>query len=138
MGPKASPVVPEWIVQAAADARDLLGVDGGWHVTVALSDCPGGDEENNGHCHIDTAYLNADIELARDLEEGREGRRIIMHEVMHITHSEIDQIVWQILAGLPKRERKQFKEMYCAAVERLLQRVTRAMSRQITPIDDNG
>jgi len=129
---------PEWLVELVQDTRRLLGVGGDWHVNLRVVDSPHDDPTNSAAVTPDGVYLIATIEVARDVENSDEGRRIVMHEVMHIAHTELDLIVSQILAGLPKRERRRFRKLYEDGVERFLQRTTRAMVRHIRPMEEGS
>lgn len=50
---------PQWIIDAAQDARQLLGVDDGWHINIKMADEPAGERSFNGAASYDSSYLNA-------------------------------------------------------------------------------
>lgn len=130
-------VLPAWLVEEVQDARRLLGVGDDWHITVQVVDHPNRDENNDACCRPDVTYLNATMEFARDLVQDEHGRFVVLHEMLHITHAEIDQVVETALAGLVEGERGRMRELYEAVVERSLQRMSRAMVRHIRPMEED-
>jgi len=130
---KPSDPIPDWIVTAAQDARQLLGLDDGWHISIKMVDHPSGKPEFNGVAFVDTAYLSVRMELARDLKPDAEGHRVIMHEMMHVALAGIFQAASYGFNQLPKRARKVAMKVYNDAEEMAIQRMTRAMQRAIVP-----
>lgn len=128
--------LPAWLLEEVQDARRLLGVGDDWHITVKVVDHPNGDADNDGTCYVSANYLNATIEFARDMTQNEQGRHVILHEILHVAYAEIDQVVKTGFSVLPKGERGRMKGLYEAAVERVLQRMSRAIARRVSPVDD--
>lgn len=126
--------LPAWLIEELQDARQLLGVGDEWHIVATVVDHPNGDENNDGMCCPDATYLNARMEFSRDLAQDANGRFVVLHEMLHVTHAEVDQVVDTALGGLSEGERGRMRELYEAAVERSLQRMSRAMARHIRPV----
>lgn len=124
---------PEWLTDMVQDARRLLGVGDDWQVSVNVVRIPGGDAANDAACTPDAVYLNADLDFAPDLQPSETTRAIVLHEVLHIAHAELDALASVICEGLPKSERLRMRDLYDDANERTLQRISRAMARHIRP-----
>lgn len=130
---------PQWITDAVQDARQLLGIDDGWHITIDMVDEPSGDRSYNGATTYSSVYLNAKIELAKDLENNAEGQRVVMHEVFHVALAQMYLAAGYTFNRLPKKQRKMARLIYNDAEEQFIQRATRAMQREIRPYkSDNG
>lgn len=124
--------LPEWMKEHIQDARGLFGVGGAeWHITARLSDKPAGSKGFDGSCWADATYLNAEIELNEDLPDDENGKEKIYHEVLHVAHQEIDQMAFDAMSHLPKRERKIYRNLYEAAVERFNQRISRSICARL-------
>lgn len=124
--------VPEWIIKQIQDARQLFGVGGiEWHITARLSDKPHGSDEFDGGCFIDSVYLNAEIEIKDNLENTERSRQTIYHEVLHVAHQEIDSVVRDLFKQAPKSSRRIYRKFYYEAVERFVQRTTRAICENL-------
>lgn len=129
--------VPEWLTDLVQDARRLLGVGDDWSITVRVDRLPGGSPDNDAACEPDAVYLNADLTFAPDVQPGETAQMLVLHEVLHVAHAELDELVAVICAGLPKNEQIRMRDLYDDGVERMLQRISRAMVRHIRP-QENG
>lgn len=117
----------DWIHKTVSEARKIFGVGPEWSVSIKQTDKPGGSEWYGGYVHVDSAYLNADMELMEDIKEDDKGRRTIYHEVAHIGHGEVNRIAYLAFDELSEEQRKIFKELYQDAVERYCQRIARSL-----------
>lgn len=113
------------------EARRVCGVGDEWVVEVKLVEKPGISDDAVGFCRVDATYLNATIEFWDRLDGSAPSRRYAYHEVLHIIHQEVDDIVDIYKYKMPKSERKTFEVLYRAAVERLVQRLGRSMSKAV-------
>jgi hypothetical protein len=128
--------VPAWVKEYAIDVRLLLGIDDGWHIIIKMVDEPSGRRIFNGSASYDSAYLNAQIELANDLEDNAEGRRVILHELFHVALAQMYQAAEYAFGQLPKKRRRLVRKVYNDAEEQFIQRATRAMQRNIKPEEE--
>lgn len=130
--------IPEWLFDDLQDARLMFNVGDEWHINVRLTDRPSGSDNNAGCCATDYAYLNADLEFARDLERysPAKRRRIVIHETLHIATAEIVAIVDEMSEGLGKHERRQWKRRHREAIERFIQRTSRGMTQHFAPAEE--
>lgn len=120
--------VPQWMIDTIQEARELYGVGGAeWHITATLSDKPGGNADNNGSCKPDSVYKNAKIELHPDLQDDEIGRHNIHHEVFHIAHSEVDEMVSHIIDNVDEDKQDFYRGLYREVYERMVQTVTRSI-----------
>jgi hypothetical protein len=123
--------IPDWLSRQLNEACEMFGIGPEWHINIKMVDNPGGDSGNNGACRADAVYLNATLEFARDLEEGKTGRQVVFHEVGHIALAQISLVVeYGLSALLDDSQREIYQKMYRDAEEQFLQRFTRAMTRE--------
>lgn len=127
---------PQWMTDAAQDARALLGIDDGWRIVLELSDAPGGDASNNASAACDPVYLNATIEVSPDLLEGDDGRRVILHEMLHVALSPLYRVLYLGTRHQAKAAKRALRDQYNDAEEQIIQRMSRAMLRQIKPVEE--
>lgn len=129
---------PQWMTDAAQDARTLLGIDDGWRIVLELSDAPGGDAANNGAAACDPVYLNATITLSPNLQDDDDGRRVILHEMLHVALSPLYRVLYLGTRHQAKAARHALRDQYNDAEEQIIQRMSRAMLRQIKPPTGKG
>lgn len=81
-------------VKAKSYADSVIALFGlqEWEIVITLADNPGGRETADGCCWVSGRYLNARIEIRRDLNEERM-RAVIMHELFHVVYGQMDVIV---------------------------------------------
>jgi len=123
--------LPDWMQDFIGNARSLVGIDEGWHITGKLVDAPDHRPDTDGACWPDAVYLNARLELSRDLQPDEHGRRVILHELLHIIHAEMDEVVERLRDAEDQASRELLYELYNDALERALQRIGRAMIRKL-------
>lgn len=123
--------IPEHIRQYINEAQDVFGL-AGWHISVKMTDKPGGSEQNWGRCATESVYLNASIEISTDIDNEQRAREVCYHEVIHAAHASIDRVVNRILDELPKKQRRLFSELYTDEVERFTQRTSRSICETST------
>lgn len=122
------PKVPDFLISYIQQARDLFGLGGAeWHITAKLSDKPNGSAKTAGSASTDYQYLNASLEFIDTLEAGSEAREIVLHEIGHVAHAEVDNAVDFLLVQVDEDRREHFRELYNEAVERYLQRLSRSL-----------
>ena len=120
--------LPDFLLAYIQQGRDLFALGGAeWHITAKLSDKPNGNPACAGSAKTDFKYLNASLEFADTLEPGPSTRGIVLHELGHVAHAEIDNAVDFILAQMDEERRDHFRELYDEAVERYLQRLSRSL-----------
>lgn len=123
--PKPS-VVPDWMDDELQAARHWFGLDASWFIRLELTSRPNGSAGLDGSVESDSVYLNATIQLKKGLENDGRGKRVILHEVGHVAHSEIDRIVFLALAEImDESQRDTLRQLYIDSVERFLQRLVR-------------
>ena len=125
------PDLPKWLEDYAQDCRKLFGLDE-WEVSVKLVRAPGGDDEREGHAEVNFRYLSVKIELNETMSE--EGfRHILMHEMLHATLAPIEQAFERTKELVKKGLRNHVDEMFADGLEQAIERLTRALQREIKP-----
>ena len=131
--------IPDWLFDCVQEVRDLFGLGGvEWSFCVKLSDKPGGRDNWEGSAATDYQYLDARLEFTDCIKPGNDAREAVLHEVGHVAHAEIDGVVDMILRQLDDERRSHFTELYTGAVERYLQRLSRALVYNIRPKEEDG
>lgn len=125
--------VPQRIVDLVRDSRDLLGIGEEWHIHGHMSD----DAMYNGYeaeTKVDSEYLNATIRFSTDMTDDDEiARAVVLHELLHVAHSAIDDLVFALAEHVPAPTQALFESLYKAEVERFNQRLSRALAKSIKP-----
>lgn len=114
----------------AEEWRQRLGLGDAWDIWLNANDAPGGNANSAGHTNLDTRYLRATITIMRSLSPER-SRSVIRHELLHVALAPIDQAARYIVARLPKKDRKQAREMYIDAEEQTIERIVRSIDRSV-------
>lgn len=125
--------LPNWLIEHLQATRQLFGVGDEWHIFPVLVQQPG-DKEFGAVTDYDTAYLNAVIKFDDDIRNNDQGQQVVLHEVLHIALYELAQTFEYALKLLPTNGRDLFSAMWQDAEERTIQRITRAMQKQIRPL----
>jgi hypothetical protein len=96
---------------------------------MKMDDKPDGSDQNAASAHSRPAYLNAHVFFAPCVEEETQQIRneYVWHELMHISMSEVDAAVDEILDRLPKKIKNLLKKKYEDAGERFIQRTIRGI-----------
>ena len=88
--------IPEWLNDFTAEWVHKLGLSE-WHITLCLALAPNDDPEALGSLCQYPLTNSADITLRADVEDEEYWHIVVIHELLHVTHSRIDQ---QIEGGL--------------------------------------
>ena len=129
----ASDYLP-WLQTAVQDARDLLGVGGPeWHFFVSVEDNPHGCDRAAAATVVDC--LNVDIRFRPDLPLNNTTRQQVLHEVMHVALSSLDNIAFSFFDGSISGRGLLARRLYEDEQERTIQRVTRALTNGLRPVD---
>lgn len=124
-----SETLPQWIEDYAQECRMLFGLDD-WQIVVKTVDAPNGDKGNEGFSWVDVRYITARIELRRDLDMNKM-RHVTMHEFLHVALAPIAQAHLRVPNLIPKSHRKHARQLLDDGVEQTIERLTRALQRQI-------
>jgi hypothetical protein len=129
--------VPQWMIETIQEARDLYGVGGAeWNITVSVSDKPGGKSDASGYAKTDSIYKNAHIELSCDLKDDEDGRQIIHHEIFHVAHSEVKDMVNHMIDNVDEDKQEFFIGLFDNVCERMVQTVTRSICFKVENKND--
>lgn len=124
--------IPDWMEKYIQEARGLYGVGGpDWHFSAEIMDELEGHPTAAATTKTNYAYKNVEINFLSGYEEGEKAREDCHHEVLHVAHVELDQIVDSITAQLPKGKRKYFRQIYDDANERFVQTLARCICHHV-------
>ena len=126
-----SDALPQWLEDYAQECRVLFGLEV-WEIVVNVVDAPDGDKDNDGFSWVNVRYLSAKIELRRD-QTDVQFRSVMMHEMLHVALAPISQAHMRLFELLPKKLRRHVKDICNDGLEQTIERLTRALQREITP-----
>jgi hypothetical protein len=120
--------LPEWAIREAMRARSVFGVDSKmWSIHMKASHNPGGKEDADGAVTISYNNYAANIEINDSLQDNQIGREAVNHEIFHISFAELDQIIKEIIEGLPPAQQYDATQRYINASERFTTKVVRCV-----------
>ena len=88
---------PEWLTDYVTLWADRLRISQEWRIEIKLALCVGGDEACFGEAHRKPRLNEAVLTFRADIEDNREGRLTIIHELLHVKHSRIDAVVHVVI-----------------------------------------
>lgn len=88
----SSDSVPDWAMEFLAEWKELLFLQE-WDIDVRLSDAPGGDKDNHGSCLATSDIRHAAIELNVTIQDDDQWRQTIIHELLHVRLSPLQDFV---------------------------------------------
>lgn len=124
--------LPGWLIEHLQAARLLFGVGDEWHIFPVLVKQTN-EKEFEALTDYDTAYLNAVIKFDEGIKDDYQGQQAVLHEVLHIALCELAQTFEYTLKLVPSEFCDVLTAIWRDAEERTIQRITRAMQRQIRP-----
>ena len=123
--------LPLWLEAYAQELRTLFGLEA-WEISVKLVRAPDDDLEKEGHSVINYRYLSARIELCESMsDEGK--RHILMHEFLHVVLAPLEQTHSRIRELVKTKRREHLDELFADGLEQTIERLTRALQREIKP-----
>lgn len=128
---QASMDPPPWIVAYAQDCRRLLGIGDEWRIVIQM--VPAGDGTIDGICTADARYFNARIELSDNLPRNGDGHEVILHEMLHVALAPLAGLYDRLVGDMGWEARRVALGAYQDVEEQVIQRMTRALLRQVTP-----
>ncbi len=96
---------PKSIYDLITRGRNVLGISDQWHIYLKMSEKPGGSDDFAACTNADPTYLNATIEFAPfvETETPKMKYQYVLHELFHVSLSEIDAVVQEILKYLTNK-----------------------------------
>ena len=122
--------VPKILMDLIGSCREFLGIDPAWHIYVKMNDTPAGSAKNAACTTAYPVYFNAHLDFtpATIIEAKNIRTQYILHELLHVSLSEIDEVIEEMLALLPRKMKKVLKRKYQDEVERFIQRTVRGIT----------
>lgn len=133
--------VPSWLHQYALAWIDRLFLND-WTITLEIALCVNKDANIDAMCTQHPDMNQATIIFRADVEDTKEWRRTVIHELIHVAHSRIDHAVEDsIIPQLPTAAHQlgydsyhQHVESYTAFLARTLYRATVAIDYPEEPV----
>ncbi len=113
--------VPPIIADLINSGRTFLGLDPAWNIYIKMNDKPAGSDVNAASTLAFPVYYNAHLNFAPCVEVEASNIRVqyILHELLHVSLAELDEVIEEMMACLPRQIRKMLKHKYQDEVERL-------------------
>jgi len=113
--------VPKWLHDYALCWCDRLGLND-WNVAVRLELAIDGDETTRGAVEIYQNIHKAIIKIRADVEDNAEGQQTVVHELLHVKHEKIDQLVRDVvLPELDKQAANVVRSVYLNVLEEFIE-----------------
>ncbi len=95
-----------------------------------MNDKPAGSDVNAASTLAFPVYYNAHLNFAPCVEVEASNIRVqyILHELLHVSLAELDEVIEEMMACLPRQIRKMLKHKYQDEVERFIQRTVRGIT----------
>jgi hypothetical protein len=122
--------LPPIIADLINSGRIFLGLDPAWHIYIKMNDKPAGSDQNAASTLAFPVYYNAHLNFAPCVEVEASNIRVqyILHELLHVSLAELDEVIEEMIACLPRQIRKVLKHKYQDEVERFIQRTVRGIT----------
>lgn len=137
--------IPTWLSTYVSAVADRLGLQS-WEIEIKLAYCLLGGPETLATCSQIPNLNSAILTFRADVENNPRWRRIIIHELLHVSHARTDDTVETvIIPSLPYEEQQMARRSYSAAMESFIDRMSRVLAEalaealaQITEQNDHG
>jgi len=104
--------LPAWAERYIRIWRERLLLEH-WAIKAYINLCVHDDPEARGGCTADSHRNTANIALRADLEDEKEWRQTIIHEMVHVAHAQIDHAIeCVIIPELPIEAQELAKNAY--------------------------
>lgn len=126
---------PKWLREKFTSARRLVGVGDDWQLFIQVSDDLARDGVFDGTCNANPISLCATIRCAENLKRN-DADEIVIHEMLHVLHSEVDAFVEATLKD--HNDSEMLLTMYSGCYERFMHRLSRSLTNNVKEILDRG
>lgn len=121
--------VPEWVQKFVKELLWELDIDN-YKVKGTMHRILADNPECEGTMDARSEYFTAYLQLRDDIEENIHWTTVVAHEILHITHGELDTFIRDsLLAYLPKDAQEPLKDAYQQHLERHISRLTAIILR---------
>ncbi len=122
---------PQWVTDFVNEWQGRLFLHE-WEIDVRLSDAPGGDNDNHGSCLATTDIRHATIELSTAIEDNDQWRQTIIHELLHVRLSPLQDFVeLDLITELSNATQNMVKPMWRRILEPHVHLLARIISARI-------
>jgi hypothetical protein len=127
--------VPEWLrlyILAWCDRLHLKD----WEIKAAIELCVNDDPQTRGLCQQYPDNNSATLTFRADIEDIKEWRIVVIHELLHVRHSRIDHAVERvILPEVAAAVQQPMRELYHQHVESYIDYLAGTLYRATVAID---
>jgi hypothetical protein len=111
---------PDWIKQYVDKWVARLHLTQ-WRVRVVMALAPGNSVYTAATCSQVQNIAEATLTFRADAEDTQDWRETILHEVLHIAHGHVDQVIYNVLLdGMAQSEKDKSYQAYCDAMEKFV------------------
>ena len=109
--------VPVWLHQYVLAWIDRLHLND-WTIKLAIELCPNDNADTHAVCTQSPDLNEARITFRADVEDTKDWRRTVIHELIHVAHSRIDHALeCVVLPELAPQVQQPMRQMYHQHVE---------------------
>lgn len=118
--------VPQWLVDRVIMWQELLHLEH-WHIRIDLALCVGDDPDNRAQCHQQHHIRMATLTFRADIQDDEEWNAHIAHEVLHVAHAQVDEMVESLIEQLPEQMADYALKQYVNAIEPFVENMSRTL-----------
>lgn len=113
--------VPAWLRNQVYNWKDKLGL-WTWRIALKMVTSPYGMANAGGAVQLHGNTNEATIEFRVGIKDNENGQETIVHEMLHVTHCRIDDVVEDVIIdALPEGCRQMARDAYAGVVEPYIQ-----------------
>jgi hypothetical protein len=119
--------VPDWLHRYILAWVDRLALND-WRVKVTIALCVNDDPDTHALCHQQPDLNEASLTFRVDIEDTKEWRITVIHELIHVRHSRIDHAVERVMIPeLASAAQQPARELYHQHVESFTAYIARTL-----------
>lgn len=130
--------LPDWVQPYVLYWRKILRLE---HIEVRTKQtlAPHGASDSAGSAVNWPAYNIAWLEFRADIEDEKEWRETVIHEVLHVAHARVDAVVWNMLLPRLNHDAQEIgREAYRQAMESFIDSLAGTLYELTAPKAEEG
>ena len=118
---------PDWITEYVNNWMRRLHLSQ-WRVRIVMALAPGNSTYTAATCSQVQNFAEATLTFRADAEDNQDWRETVLHEILHIYHGQVDQVIYNtILDGVPQPEKDKSYQTYCDAMEKFVDGLSKVL-----------